>query len=244
MEMHLWFFSYYYYFSFLEVERRNANQILVEVYLRASTIYRYNCFLSQQQYCSASSAETRIVLSEALLSRVRSPTAIVWYCSIVGCIMCVNLLHPIQSSLLRALSTWTSRNLQGKSFYNLSQCIIILVVGGGKESYIQLETPLFQVMGVVCHSPIKSVFGRQHWVCPELPLLQAEQGCVLQTLHTGPVLQPYDHLDGIWQAFCCFSIVISSYNFQEENVQFKSLANAKAVLYCQSRTGKMRTDGD
>lgn len=151
MEMHLWFFSYYYYFSFLEVERRNANQILVEVYLRASTIYRYNCFLSQQQYCSASSAETRIVLSEALLSRVRSPTAIVWYCSIVGwlCIMCINLLHPIQSSLLRALSTWTSRNLQGKSFYNLSQCIIILVVGGVKNPISSWKLPCFKLW-VLC----------------------------------------------------------------------------------------------
>lgn len=51
------------------------------------------------------------------------------------------------------------------------------------------------------------------WVCPKPPLLQAEQGHVPKTLYTGPLQQPREHLDGVWQDFrCSFEIVASGYD--------------------------------
>lgn len=126
--------------------------------------------------------------------------------------MCVNLLHSVQSSLLRALSAWAFGNLQGQRFYNSSWGIIVLIVG---KKIITYPVGTFLVSRYGCcvsfsHEACFCLRGNLLYimegsrkVCPKLPLLQAEQGRVPQTLHTGPGPQPHNRLGGILQGFCC-----------------------------------------
>lgn len=83
---------------------------------------------------------------------------------------------------------------------------------GHPPTHIQLQPPLFQVMSAVSRSPMKPAFvflvtyftlWKAAVRSVQSRLFHAEQGSVPQTPHTGPVLQPHDHLDGIWQVFCC-----------------------------------------